>query len=97
MRPSTGDEPQVSTAKVNVGHDDASHGVDARVGVAVNIHVVEHNVGVGAEHGVDGHTGLSRWVGDRDVRNGDMLEVNVDEVHVGVLHRQVLSMQSTSG
>ena len=97
LRPSTGDEPQVCAAEVDIRHLDAAHGVDARVSVAVNVNVVEHNVGVGAKHRVNGHTGLSRWVGDRDVGDSDMLQVNIDEVHVGVLDRQVLCVQSTGG
>ena len=97
LRPATWDEPQVSGTEVNVHHGDAAHGVDAGVGVAVHVHVVEVHVGTRAEHRVNRHTGLSRWVGDGHVRDGDVLQVNIDEVHVGVLDGQVLSVQSTSG
>ncbi len=97
LRIATGDEPQVSRTEVNVRHGDAAHGVDTGVGVAVHIHVVEDHIGSRAEHRVNGHTGLSRWVGDGHVRDGDVLQVNIDEVHVGVLDSQVLSVQSTSG
>ena len=97
LGPSTRDEPQVGCTKVNIRHGQAAHGVDARVGVAVCVHVVKHNVGVGTVHRVNGHTGLSRWVGHRDVGDGDMLQVNIDEVHVGVLNGQVLSVECTSG
>ena len=74
LRPATGDEPQVSRTEVNVRHGDAAHGVDAGVGVAVHVHVVEDHVGTRAEHRVNGHTGLSRWVGDGHVRDGDVLQ-----------------------
>ena len=46
-------------------------------------------------HRVNGDTGLCGRVGHRDVGQRHVLEVNIDEVHVGVLHRQVLCMQST--
>ena len=97
LGPAAWDEPEVGGTEVNVGHGKAAHGVDARVGVAVHVNVVQHHVGGRAKHRVNGHTGLSRWVGDGDVRDGDVLEVNVDEVHVGVLDGEVLSVQSTGG
>ena len=97
MRPAAWDEPKVGAAEVNIRHLDAAHGVDTGVGVAVNVNVVEDNIGVGTKHRVNGHTGLSRWVGDGDVRDRDVLQINVDEVHVGILNGQVLSVQSTSG
>ena len=97
LGPSAWDEPEVSGTQVNVRHGNAAHGVDAGVGIAVDVHVVEVDIRAGSVHRVNGHTGLCRWVGDGHVRDGDMLEVNIDEVHVGVLDGQVLSVQSTSG
>ena len=97
LRVATRDEPEVGRSEVNVGHRDAAHGVDAGVGVAVHINVVQNNVGVGTEHGVNGHTGLGRWVGDGHVQDRDVLQVNIDEVHVRVLHGQVLCVECTSG
>ena len=48
-------------------------------------------------HRINGHTGLGRWIGHSDVGDGDILQVNINEVHVGVLNSQVLSVECTSG
>ena len=49
-----------------------------------------------AEHRVDGNTRLCRWVGYADVGQRQVFQVHVDEVHVGIFHREVLCVESAS-
>ena len=95
--PAVGGDPQVSAAEVDVVHVHAGHGVEAAVGVIRHADVVEVNVGVAAVHGVDGHTGLAGRVGDAHVGNGHVLQINIDEVHVGVRDGDVLDEEAASG
>ena len=95
--PAVGGDPQVSAAEVDVVNVHAGHGVEAAVGVIRHADVVEVNVGVAAVHGVDGHTGLAGRVADAHVGNGHVLQINIDEVHVGIRDGDVLDKEAASG
>ena len=95
--PAVGGNPQVSAAEVDVVHVHAGDGVETAVGVVWHADVVEVHVGVGAVHGVDRHTGLAAGVADAHVGNGHVLQIDVDEVHVGVRDGDVLDEEATRG